>query len=216
MSLDDVIQLIILLLVMGGGLIAQMFQAKKRSARRAQRMGRPRGGAPPAPGGGGPMAQPPGEDEIARRVRELLERASGRKPEPPPKPVPPKVEPPPARQTLGGEVPPSTFAGKEGMDAGFQRDDKEMGGSFRVFPPSGISEGPGRGGEKRKKKPRKAPPPKPAPRKKVLPWVLEPGKKLDAASLAALLYAHPELGILGYEILGPPPAIREKPPSWEW
>ncbi len=219
MSLDDVIQLVILLLVMGGGLIAQMFQAKKRTARRAARKPPHRGGIgpAPAPGSKGPAPAPPGEDEIARRVRELLERASGRKAPPPAeKPPAPKVEPP--SHQAWGTLPPSTFEGEKRMDAGFQREGAEMGGSFRVFPPSGISEGPGRGGKKRAKKARRKEPAGGTKKGRGTgpSWMVGPGGRLDPAALAAFLKAHPEWAILGYEILGPPPALREKPPSWEW
>ena len=207
MGLDEVLQLLFIILAVGGGLIAQVIQGKKRAARRAGRPG------PPVQGGGVPPAGGPGEDEIARRVRELLERASGRKVQAP-SPSAPRAEPPPAPRKAQARP---SYSTDTKVRKGFQEEGKAMGGDFRLFPPSGVSEGPGRGGKKRKKKADQVlEPAKEVPEKAPLPWVLTAGKKIDSARLAAFLYSHPELAILGYEILGPPPSIREKPPSWEW
>ncbi len=208
MSLDDILQLLILLIVMGGGFIVQIFQAGKRTRRRQKSPKRP-------VSTGGPQASPT-EDDIGRKVRELLERAAGRRePEPPPPKEPPKVEP---RVQTGPEVPESIFSGGKGSGEDFQVAGREMGGSFKVFPPSGISEGPGRGGGRRKKKKGLRPgaaeeaPAAGPPSSTLLPL----RGKVDAASLAAFLASRPDLAVLGYEILGPPPALRERPPSWEW
>ena len=207
MNLDDLIQLIVVVIAMSGGLIAQILQGKKRAARRARRQAH-RHPAPKVPSSPDVPDVPPGEDEIARRVREMLERAAGRKPAPELR-EPPRAEPPPPAPAEAEPRP--SYSRDTTVRKGFQQEGKAMGGDFRVFPPSGISEGPVRRGKERKKK-------APAAVKAKIPEDLPAAAavRLDAAHLALLLRCRPELGILGYEILGPPPALREKPPSWEW
>ncbi len=85
MDIDQLLQLLILILAVFGGVIVQVFQQRKRT------------GVPPKPKKSIPGPPPPGDEDIARKVRKMLMEAAGSgppKPEPKPKPVQPKVKEP--------------------------------------------------------------------------------------------------------------------------